>query len=169
VSDFEQILALQRKIQDMRDIAREDLKEFEAKLQAIATTLELLRKDANRAVPVPPTAEQILFTELRTKKTQLAALIAIAKHNGGILRTRDAKPLLQRMHLMKVTKNASNILYNVINRSERFDNVGPGVYRLRPIGVQVVVNGTTEPSVVPKSETLETVTRLGAISGKPIQ
>ena len=128
--EFEPIMALQRKLQSLKDVAKRDLEEIDRQLHAVATTLELLRKETSPKVG-SVASEQEILAELRTKKTQVPALIAIARHNGGILLTKDAKYLLQRAGLMKVTKNASNILYNVINRSERFDNIGPGKYRLK--------------------------------------
>jgi hypothetical protein len=128
--DFESVTALQRKLQSQKDVAKRDLEEIERKLQAVATTLELLRNDGSQKT-VSITSEQEILAELRTKKTQVPALVTIARYNGGILLTKDAKYLLQRAGLMKVTKNASNILYNVINRSERFENIGPGKYRLK--------------------------------------
>jgi hypothetical protein len=138
--EFERIMALQRKLMGQRDVAKRELEEIDHQLQAVSLTLELLRKDgSSKAVTV--TSEQEILTELRTKKTQVPALVAIARHNGGILLTKDAKHLLQRAGLMKATKNASNILYNVINRSERFDHIGSGRYRLKATS-NVVPAGT---------------------------
>jgi hypothetical protein len=138
--EFEPIMALQRKLQSQKDVAKRDLEEIERQLQAVATTLELLRKETSQKT-VHVTSEQEILAELRTKKTQVPALIAIARHNGGILLTKDAKYLLQRAGLMKVTKNASNILYNVINRSERFENIGPGRYRLKVSSIAATTPG----------------------------
>lgn len=113
----------------MRDIAQHHLEDAERQLKAVALTIDLIRTDDDSQVVIHVSNEELL-DELKTKKTQLAGLLAIARKNNGTLRTKEAKELLQRAGLMKQTKNASNILYNVITRSERFTQVAPGKYAL---------------------------------------
>jgi hypothetical protein len=128
---FDRLAELRQQLEDKRDSAKHNFEEKERDLQAVLKTMELLRSQGREDVVVTLTGEAALVLELRRKKTQLHALIAIARNNGGKLLTRDAKRLLQQAGLMKQTKNASNILYNVINRSERFKHVGSGEYELK--------------------------------------
>lgn len=126
------LMTLKSKLQAIRDTAKRDFDEADRKLQAVTTTLAvLMEENAPRpAAQVGIVGVDRLVEELRTKKTQLQGLIAIARRNGGMLYTKDAKHLLQRSGLMSQTKNASNILYNVINRSERFRHIKAGEYQL---------------------------------------
>ena len=129
----EGILALKNRLQDERDTTKRDFDESERRLQAVMTTLAVLMEESLPApiVHVVNLEEERLVEELRTKHTQLQGLIAIAHRSNGMVTTKDAIRLLQRSGLMSQTKNASNILYNVINRSERFDQLGNGKYRLK--------------------------------------
>ena len=67
-------------------------------------------------------------------KTQLQALIHIAEQNNGVVEAGKAKRLLLTAGLIKNPKNAANIIFNVINRSEKFKRRSPGIYEL--IGYQ---------------------------------
>ena len=60
-----------------------------------------------------------------------AAVIAIAKYNGGIVRTQQAKRLMIKAGIMSPTKNATNMAHNAIKRSDKFDWVSAGEYRLK--------------------------------------
>lgn len=64
-------------------------------------------------------------------KTQMAALIAIARKGNGQFKANEAKRLLVQAGLISNPKNAASIVYTLIKRSERFERVAPGVYRLR--------------------------------------
>lgn len=63
--------------------------------------------------------------------TQVQALVTIARHNNGIVRAQEAKRLLIRAGVMRQTKNSTNIIHAVIVRSEKFEKVKPGEYRLK--------------------------------------
>ncbi|MGA9157497.1 MAG: hypothetical protein WB249_11950 [Candidatus Sulfotelmatobacter sp.] len=155
------LLALKNRLQDTRDTAKRDFDESERRLQAVMTTLAVLMEEALPApiVHVVDLEEERLIEELRTKHTQLQGLIAIAHRNKGVVSTKDAIRLLQRSGLMSPTKNASNILYNVINRSERFDQLGGGKYRLK-----TPANGG---SVTLKAEELASGAPLAMFAPKP--
>lgn len=63
--------------------------------------------------------------------TQIQALVKIAKAGDGKFRIADARNLLVRAGLINSPKgNANNILFNAIARSEKFERVGYGEYRL---------------------------------------
>ncbi|MGO9402604.1 MAG: hypothetical protein ACLPVW_03935 [Terriglobales bacterium] len=152
MGDFEKIVILQQSLEAARDAHKKALADIEPDLQAVTRTLELLRRGESlrkeytelttKTAKLVSVLENDLIAELRQKKTQLLGLIAIARRNGGVLATKDAKRLLLRSGLMKQTKNASNIIYNVIKRSERFKHVGSGTYRL----VDIPVRATFKPS-----------------------
>src|SRR5271165_2910002 len=48
------------------------------------------------------------------------AVIAIAKHGGGIVRAQEAKKLMIEAGVMRNTKNATHMVHNAIISSERF-------------------------------------------------
>jgi hypothetical protein len=60
----------------------------------------------------------------------LEALTKIAKANNNRLKLITAKDLLLRAGVTKSRKNANNIIFNVIKRSELFKRVAPGEYEL---------------------------------------
>jgi hypothetical protein len=62
--------------------------------------------------------------------TQLQALVKIAKANNNRFKLSIAKDLLLRAGVTKSPKNANNIIFNVIKRSERFKWVAHGEYEL---------------------------------------
>lgn len=70
--------------------------------------------------------------------TQVQALVTIAKHNNGIIHAQEAKRLLIKAGVMRQTKNSTNIIHAVIVRSEKFEKVKPGEYRLKEFSPKVV-------------------------------
>jgi hypothetical protein len=157
---LQRLTELRQRLEHQRDLAHHHLNEAEERVKAVVTTLDLLREDGikNKAEAIPAQSE--LVTELRGKRTQLQALIAIARINNGKLFTRDAKRLLQQAGLMKPTKNASNILYNVINRSERFRHIGAGEYEL--------IESSLRP-VTAKRSALQLIADAALFPSKPVQ
>ncbi len=59
------------------------------------------------------------------------AVVAIAKYNGGVVRTQDAKRIMIKAGIMSKTKNSTNMAHNAIKRSGKFEKVSPGEYRLK--------------------------------------
>jgi len=129
---IEEVEILKRRFEARLQNAKIDVDEAERDLQAATRILAALRGySGQQTVKVEISNEDDLVAELKTKKTQLQGLVAIARKNNGRLNNKIAKYLLLKSGLMKPTKNAANILYNVINRSERFEHTGPGEYRLK--------------------------------------
>lgn len=64
-------------------------------------------------------------------KTQIEALVTIAKRGNGEFKVNEARRLLLQAGLIRNPKNASTIVNNVIKRSDRFDRVKTGVYKLQ--------------------------------------
>jgi hypothetical protein len=73
-------------------------------------------------------------------KSQLEALIEIARRNGGILRTAEVKPILLKAGLIKGNpKNASGHVFGLLRDDDRlgrfgvrFEKLSPGVYKMMP-------------------------------------
>lgn len=64
--------------------------------------------------------------------TQIEALIQIANQNDGVLRVVEAKNVFVESGLVKgKVKNVSGHIYHTLGRSDRFERVEPGVFRLR--------------------------------------
>lgn len=114
-----------------------ELEEVTRKLESVSTTLALLD-----GAPMPgghrvamrqltsSGSESIDISSLRGLK-QVEALKLIARHFGGQFETTIAKRIMLQAGLIKTSKNANNILFSVIQRSDKFERVQPGVYRLK--------------------------------------
>ena len=105
------------------------LQALDQEIEHVSATLRSLQGDS-RKVEVP--ANDFPVGKLR-KLTQVQALIVIAKHNNGIVRAQEAKRLLIKAGVMRETKNSTNIIHAVILRSEKFERVRPGEYRLKEL------------------------------------
>ncbi len=70
--------------------------------------------------------------------TQIEALERIARENGGILKTADAKPILMAAGLTRgKPRNIGSHIYHMLLNSENFERIGKGTFRLltyRPHG-----------------------------------
>lgn len=65
------------------------------------------------------------------------AVVAIAKHNNGTIKAQEAKRLMIQAGVMRDTKNSTHMVHNAIITSERFERIGRGEFRLKPIGIVV--------------------------------
>ncbi len=63
--------------------------------------------------------------------TQTQALLEIAKYNGGTIKTLEVKPILIGSGIMRSTKNSARMIHGLISRSEAFERIGRGEYRLK--------------------------------------
>jgi hypothetical protein len=82
-----------------------------------------------------PDAPPIPLERLRGL-SQPRAMIVIAKHYGGYLRTRDLTRTLITAGLMRATKNSQSIASRLIRDSERFERITDGYYKLKVIEPQ---------------------------------
>lgn len=112
---FEQLTAKREKL-------RSQLEEVEKEYEAVALTMKLMGQ---------PSQKSLLGLDL-SNKTQLEALIAIAKANGGILAVKAAKRAMIKAGMFKTPKNAASIIFTAITRSKRFQKLGAGRYSLLP-------------------------------------
>jgi hypothetical protein len=100
-----------------------ELNSLEAEVAALQQAETLYKNEHSISEGVDP-------SELKGK-SQLSAMILIAQRNDGILNMVEAKRKLIQAGVAKNSKNTLSILYNVLGRSDRFEKVSPGVYRLR--------------------------------------
>jgi hypothetical protein len=116
-----------KELLEKRERLAQPLLEIDQEIQHIDGTLRSLQKNAGLSFP-----KEDLFPIGKLRKlTQVQALLVIAKHNNGIVRAQEAKRLLIKAGVMRETKNSTNIIHAVILRSEKFEKVRPGEYRLR--------------------------------------
>ena len=111
------------------DALRRKQKQLQDSLRHIEAVIKLYETEASEEESVPT------LVPLQSLKglTQIEALEKIAKASpDGRFRIADARALLIRAGLINSPKgNEANILYNAINRSEKFERVGHGEYRLK--------------------------------------
>src|ERR1035438_406660 len=136
---YTQVLGIRDRLDtELADLQRK-IEEVGKNLESISRTLELLDRieESTGTVATDETfirgsrvsAGSIDVASLRGMK-QVDALEKIAQHNGGEIRTADAKRLFLQAALIKNPKNANNIIFGVIQRSGLFERVEKGVYRL---------------------------------------
>jgi hypothetical protein len=103
-------------------------------IKAVEITMRLCRHDGAQTTP---DIHDALVAELRKakaqKKTQMDGLILIASKDGSI-KVKEAQRLMVEAGFVSNPKNAASILYTLISRSEKFEKVKPGEYKL--IGAQ---------------------------------
>lgn len=112
---------------EKRERLAQPLQEIDQEIQHLDGTLHSLQK--NHTISFPK--EELFPIGKLRKLTQVQALVMIAKHNGGVVRAQEAKRLLIKAGVMRQTKNSTNIIHAVIVRSEKFERVRPGEYRLK--------------------------------------
>jgi hypothetical protein len=140
-----QLRVLEKNIQDKLEKLRKPIAQLEADLQHIQGTIAICQRNDNKTI----TESEETVTEVipRLKGLNHAdAVVAIAKHNGGIVRTQEAKRIMIKAGIMSRTKNSTNMAHNAIKRSERFEKVSPGEYRLK--------QGSVHVQAIPERETL---------------
>jgi hypothetical protein len=116
-----------KELLEKRERLAQPLLEIDQEIQHVDGTLRSLQKNHTLSF-----AKEELFPIGRLRKlTQVQALVVIAKHYGGIVRAQEAKRLLIKAGVMRQTKNSTNIIHAVIVRSEKFEKVKPGEYRLK--------------------------------------
>jgi hypothetical protein len=129
------------------------LEELDEEIEHLDATLRSLQKGHTLSLP----KEELFPIGKLRKLTQVQALMVIAKHHGGVIRAQEAKRLLIKAGVMRETKNSTNIIHAVIVRSEKFERVRPGEYRLK------------DATVIPNSVDLENVSRSAYAPAKPVQ
>jgi hypothetical protein len=108
------------------------VQELDQEIEHVDATLRSIQgpKLTGFAALTIPTVPEFPIGKIR-KLTQVQALVVIAKHYDGTFKAQEAKRLLIKAGVMRETKNSTNIIHAVILRSEKFEKVRPGEYRLK--------------------------------------
>jgi hypothetical protein len=109
----EEVLRLYETLQARKETLKEQLAEVEKQFESLSVTMGLLR------LPTPGMIGLNLGG-----KTQLEALIAIARANNNLLIVRQARRLMTKAGLFTNPKNASSVIFTTIGRSGRFKPAG---------------------------------------------
>lgn len=109
------------------------LAELDEQVKAVETTISLIKHNGNQAEAKTYDALiEKLKEDKNQGKTQMDALITTASAigNKGAFKVRDAKRVMISAGLIKNPKNADSVIYALIDRSDRFEKVRPGQYKL---------------------------------------
>jgi len=156
---FPELEDLKRRLGQQIDVTKYQLSEMQKQFDSVETTLRLLKEQESTGRTFMQAMATIFPGDLHGL-TQLDALVKIAKANHGRLKLAAAKDLLLRSGVTKSRKNANNIIFNVIKRSEKFRRVVPGEYEL-------IGQDSTPSAVTPERVELENVARLALSPSKP--
>jgi hypothetical protein len=113
---------------ERRDRLFKPIQELDQEIEHLDATLRSITKPAVSVVAT--VTVDFPIGKLRNL-TQVQALTVIARHYGGTFKAQEAKRLLIKAGVMRETKNSTNIIHAVIVRSEKFEKVKPGEYRLK--------------------------------------
>lgn len=117
-----------KELTEKREKLMRPIQELEKEIAALSVAVAILFRDETPAA----TAEVGGFPLRKIRNmTQTQALLEIAKYNGGTVKSREVKTILIAAKLMKNTKNAAGMVNGVIARSDAFDRVKRGEYRLK--------------------------------------
>ena len=110
---------------------RKPILQVEEDIEHILGTIAFYQR--NRVADINNVSVEVTISpELKLRgMTHSQAVVAIAKQNGGIVRAQDAKRMMIKAGIMSQTKNSTNMTHNAILRTEKFDRVGPGEFRLK--------------------------------------
>ena len=110
-----------------RDRAETRLQQIGDEISAVEQTIDIYRRRGSKlpAEPLP----NVNAGEFRGL-SQLDALILIANKHGGRFKVSPARKLMVEAGLFKNPDNASGAIHTVIQRSDRFERVKKGTYRL---------------------------------------
>jgi hypothetical protein len=121
--------ALEKSLKEKLERLRKPYVQAEDDLKNVLGTIAILKRSLR-----PTSSENfdgtIQSVNLRGM-THKDAVVAIAKANGGVVVAQDAKRMMIKAGVMSATKNATNMTHNVIIKSELFDRIGPGEFRLK--------------------------------------
>jgi len=129
---------LRKRIGDLRS----PLAQAEKDLEHVVGVIDLYNRDMG---PLPKPTTSVPTAVVVTAKnaiggvldirglSQKQAVIAIAKHNGGIVRAQEAKRMMISAGIMRETKNSTRMVHNAIITSGRFERIAPGEFRLKVV------------------------------------
>lgn len=114
-----------KELAEKREKLMRPVQELDREIAALSVSIAVFLREENSAE-----SGGFPLRKLR-KMTQTQALMEIAKYNGGTIKSLEVKTILIAAKLMKPTKNAAGMVNGVIARSEAFDRVRRGEYRLK--------------------------------------
>ena len=121
-----------QRLLERRQQLMKPLQEVDQEIEHVDATLRSIQQKSTvtAGFRVPFEASDFPIAQIRSL-TQVQALVRIAKHCGGTFKAQEAKRLLIKSGVMRQTKNSTNVIHAVIRRSEKFERVRPGEYRLK--------------------------------------
>ena len=128
---IQHLVEYKRELVARRELFLQPLQNVEKEIEHVTATITSLQRKPGPAASFKLSISVDFPIAKLRGKTQVQALVAIANHNNGIVRAQEAKRLLIRAGVMRETKNSTNIIHAVILRSEKFERVRPGEYRLK--------------------------------------
>jgi hypothetical protein len=114
-----------KELTERREKLMRPVQELDRELAALTLSIAVFLRDETPAEP-----SGFPLRRLRNL-TQTQAVVEIAKYNGGSIKSLEIKPILIAAKLMKNSKNAAHMVNGVIARSEAFERVRRGEYRLK--------------------------------------
>jgi len=149
-----------KQLLDRRERLLLPLQEVDQEIEHVtATILSLQRKPGPAASFTATVTVDFPIAKIR-RLTQVQALTVIAKHYGGTFKAQEAKRLLIRAGVMRETKNSTGMIHSVIRRSEKFERVRSGEYKLKE-------NHLPGPNDGPRAVAISGTA--GTVAGKPVQ
>lgn len=125
-----QVVTHQEKAKELRGVIQRVEDGEQAEIQT--KSQEYRRDGLLSVVQQEHTLENDAFPyEIIKGMSQTRATIAIARHFGGVIRTKVLAKVLMESGVLKRTKNASSIASRLIVGSERFEKISDGLYRLK--------------------------------------
>jgi hypothetical protein len=126
----------EKEIQEKLEKMRQPVTELEAVLKNLQGTIAYYEGKANSKTFSISLSDVLSLSSTNAVPklkglTHEQAVVVIAKHNSGIVRTQTAKKLMIKAGIMRETKNSTNMAHNAIHRTGKFERVSPGEYRLK--------------------------------------
>ncbi|MBA7542873.1 hypothetical protein ES705_35198 [subsurface metagenome] len=108
--------------------------ELNKEIIAVETTLQLIGYKGKEKAVLSTYGELVKKLREKRKKdkmTQIEALIEIAHTIGeeNKFKIKEAKQIMINAGFFENPKNANSILYTIIERSEKFEKIEPGIYK----------------------------------------
>jgi hypothetical protein len=142
-----QLQAEEKVLREKLEKLRKPIIQAEEDLQHILGTIAFYQRNRGSDFGHITGEMSLLVQEPKLRgMTHSQAVVAIAKQNGGVVRAQDAKRMMIKAGIMRQTKNSTNMTHNAILRTDLFDRVGPGEFRLKQ----------TEPKVNGRGELVQT-------------
>jgi hypothetical protein len=130
---------MKRDLAAKRDKLVRPLMELDKKLAEVSSVLGMALSG-----PASEDPESVPGFPLKKLKglTHVKALLEIAKYNGGTLSAQEAKDIMIRAGVLRQTKNSTHMVHGAIARSEAFERIGRGQYRLKGGPVRAISSHT---------------------------